>query len=241
MPKEFLSHPMIYRANKTMMSHGIPYKFNNYGFRCDDFDNWQNHKYRIIFVGGSVTEGMGLHLEHCWAKILHQKICDELNYNIPYWNLAVAGASTDHVARYLYTTGGMLQPHIIISWLPPIERRELYNSDFWAPALSDNKGLTKVLIDKRYIDYQTEKNFAFINSMLEQWNSHFIYKAFCENDEDAVDFGFARMVNIKGLPEIKIEGDFAADMAHAGPKTNRAIAENMFENFCPIIKLKLNI
>jgi len=234
--REFLSQPQIYRANKNIFFNNANYKFNNYGFRCDDFDTYKNHKYRILFVGGSATEGIGLELQDCWPKILHGMICEELDYNCPYWNIAVAAASIDHISRYLFNVGDLLQPQIIISWLPPVERRERYNTDFWAPALSTNNGEIKTFIDERFINYQNEKNFSFINLMLERWNSIFLFRAFNKEEEQNFDFEYPRMYNIKGIPDIEIEGDIAFDGEHGGPKTNKLFAENMFKECWPLIK-----
>lgn len=237
MNREFLILPHPHRVNKEGLSNKVYYKFNNYGFRCDDFVDCLDHKFRLLFVGGSTTEGMGLNVDDCWAKNFHQKVCENLQYDLPYWNIAIASGSTDHIARYLYCVGDLIKPQVIVSWLPPIERRERYDSDFFLPGYDiENKIDTKIFIDERFIQYQTEKNFAFINFMLEKWNSIFLYRASQSDDEDKYDFGFKNMINIKGIPDINIKDDFAHDGRHAGAKTNKLFSEAMFEYCWPMIR-----
>ena len=111
----------------------IIYKLNNYNFRCDNFkDDSYNNPYRILFMGCSFTFGIGLPLHDVWAKIMHERICTELNQDIPYWNLAWGGSGTDQMYRYLYHLGPKLRPQIIISLTSFLERRELFanNGEF---------------------------------------------------------------------------------------------------------------
>lgn len=239
MKREFLSLPHPYRVNEEGIFNEVFYKFNNYGFRCDDFIDCSKHKFRLLFVGGSTTEGMGLNVEDCWAKDFHQKVCNSLNYDMPYWNISIASGSIDHIARYLYCVGDLIKPQIIVSWLPPIERRERYDSDFFLPTYNfENKNETKIFINDRFVAYQTEKNFAFINFMLEKWNSLFLYRASHSIDEERYDFGFRNMVNVKGIPDINIKNDYALDCRHAGSKTNKLFSETMFEYCWPIMQKK---
>ncbi len=241
MNREFLNLPHPHRILKADYFDNVYYKFNNYGFRCDDFTDCKSHKFRLLFVGGSTTEGMGLDLEDCWAKQFHQKVCENIGNEIPYWNIAVASAGIDHIVRYLYCVGDLIQPHIIVSWLPPIERRERYDNDFWLPTNDiTNKLDTKIFIDERFIQYQIEKNFAFINEMLKSWNCLFLHRASHSCDEDKLDLGFRNIINIKGIPDIYIENDLARDQRHAGKETNKLFAEYMFDYCWPIIKRKLD-
>ena len=49
-----------YNKVKDRVPYGpndITYKYNNYGFRCDDFTDWRENPIRILFAGCSMTEG----------------------------------------------------------------------------------------------------------------------------------------------------------------------------------------
>ena len=239
MNREFLRQPHPHRVLKEGEFNKVYYKFNDYGFRCDNFTDCLKYKFRLLFVGGSNTEGMGLNVHECWAKLFHDMVCEKLNYQMPYWNIAVAASGTDHIARFLYSVGDLIQPNIIISWLPPIERRERFDSDFYLPGHdTDEKNNVRAFIDDRFIQYQTEKNFAFINLMLEKWNSTFIYRASHSCDYDRLDFGFRNMINIRDIPDINIENDLAYDERHPGVKTNQIFSKLMFEYCWPIIEKK---
>ena len=51
----------------------ISYKYNNLGFRCDDFTSSHSGAH-ILFAGCSETEGASNALEECWANVLYNKI-----------------------------------------------------------------------------------------------------------------------------------------------------------------------
>lgn len=253
--KEFLETPRVYTINKKRkwfpsdtrkqyfvakekfkIVYGpddIEYKFNNKGFRCDNFEDCTNHPYRILFAGCSMTEGIGLPLEHTWAKIMHKKICKNLKIKIPFWSIAAGGSGVDHMVRYLYHEGDILCPQIIISNLPDIRRREYYASDLEITGHDD-----WLKLDSRYVKYQTEKNFAFINTLLEKWNSYFIFVTYNPD----FDISYMNLSRIKQYDMFHIDGwDFARDGMHAGPSTNKKFADNFFKIALPLIEEKLNV
>lgn len=223
----------------------IEYRYNNYGFRCDDFDNHTKHSYRILFAGCSMTEGIGLPLEDIWAKKLHQLISHNLDYNIPYWNIATAGAGLDQMIRYLYNLIDTLKPQIIISYLPNTVRRERWTDDtwsswncetnFWSWGFKMDKQ-QEVFLNQRFINYQTEKNLALLDILLKQIDCQFLYSSSMP-EFDILDYIQSdRYIRKDHLPE---QYDYARDGIHAGPRTNAIMAERAFEYFWPYVKERL--
>ena len=228
----------------------ITYRYNNYGFRCDDFFDYHTTPYRVLFAGCSMTEGIGVALDDLWAKQMHRMICDKLGVQIPYWNVATAGAGLDHLVRYLYNLKDLLRPQIVISYLPSNVRRERWNGDHWSvweasegeqlfwkwPIKVDKK--VETFMNERYIEYQTEKNFAMLDMILNELDCMFLYSSSMENFSISNYIHSPRYIQRDHVPE---QYDFGRDGIHAGPKTNTIMAERAFEFFWPTIEQRLTI
>lgn len=218
----------------------IEYKYNNYGFRCDDFDFWENYPYRILFAGCSITEGIGLPLEDTWAYLLHKKICSEFNINVPYWNVGSGGTGIDQLVRYVYNLKDFLRPQIIISYLPSKERRELTFEQRWGPwSLETVEGRnTEIFLNKELAMYQTEKNIAMIEFILNEIDSNFFFSSMDEEIDIKNYSSSPRFVQRSHKPE---QYDIARDGIHGGPGTNKIMAERAFEFFKPFIIERLGL
>lgn len=226
--------------NNLYSPHSITYKYNNYGFRCDDFDNWENYPYRVLFAGCSMTEGTGLPLEDIWAKQVHKMICDKIGVSIPFWSVASAGSGIDHMVRYLYNVKDLLKPQIIISYVPDKVRRERWFEDRWSVwSLDlDVERNTKIMLDTKFVEYQTEKNLAILNLILNQLDCYFLYSS-SMNDFSISDYINSPLIIQKDhKPE---QYDYARDGLHAGPRTNKIMAHQAFDYFWPIIEQKLTL
>ena len=232
---EFLKPPLIHRSHTTENRNSIIYRYNNKGFRCDDFDSYQNHPCRILFAGCSLTEGEGLSLEDTWAKQFHKMVCKEINLDIPYWNIAVAGTGLDQLVRYLYHEGNILRPQIIVSYLPFLERRELYHNKSLLSNMEIDSN-NKIFFQEEYVNYQTEKNLIMIDSFLKNWESYMFITP-CDYrfnlDYMNLERDSQTMLNLYTGPD---DIDYAKDNIHPGPKTNKIFAEKAFEQFWPNIR-----
>ena len=218
----------------------IEYKYNNFGFRCDNFEHWTKHPYRILFAGCSMTEGIGLPLDDVWPKILHKKICEHFKIQMPFWTVAVGGTGIDQMIRYLYNVKDFLKPQIIMSYLPSKERRELAYETRWGPwtlELAEGKG-TKIFLDEKLIEYQTEKNIAMLELILKDINSSFLFSSSMEGFK-IEDYTESNLFYQR--PHIPEQYDIARDGIHAGPETNIIMADRVFEYFGPLIEEKLEL
>jgi len=73
-------------------------EFNSFGYRSDEFIKEHFHEH-ILFVGCSITYGVGLEKEKTWPDILYKKISKEKKLS-GYFNLSVPGSSIfDQVFR----------------------------------------------------------------------------------------------------------------------------------------------
>lgn len=102
----------------------IVYSFNSDGFRSDEFSN--EHPIKILYTGCSFTEGVGLPIDHIWAKFLNDKISKELGVSLSFFNLSVNGASAELLTRLIFThVNKGFTPDIIIALLPSLFRNEI--------------------------------------------------------------------------------------------------------------------
>ena len=109
---------------KTYGPDDIEYKFNSYGTRSEEFENIDT--LRILNVGCSFTEGVGLPLEHIWCSILIRLISETIGKELPLFNLSVHGGSADLLTRLTYNVVRQgFKPDLVIMLLPSLLRNEL--------------------------------------------------------------------------------------------------------------------
>ena len=117
----------------------ITYSFNNYGFRTPDNFDIINLQDGNMFLGCSITEGIGLHLEDTWAYKINKKLNGDAFYN-----LAQGGTGIDTMYRLLKAWTPILKPKNV--YILPIfkNRKEFINKknqqyDIVGPWLIDER------------------------------------------------------------------------------------------------------
>lgn len=101
----------------------IEYRYNNYGFRSDD--DWDIcHKGKgAMFLGCSITEGIGLNIEQTWgyrmSKILGGK----------FYNLGQSGTGIETQYRFMRAWAPELMPTAILTIGAIGPRREILHDD----------------------------------------------------------------------------------------------------------------
>jgi len=101
----------------------ITYSYNSYGFREDEFD-LTNNRSKILCLGCSHTEGVGLKLEDVWVSKVKQNFS-----NFDVYNLGVGGSSSDTVVRILINSIEIFKPeHVFILW-PSKDRFEIFDPE----------------------------------------------------------------------------------------------------------------
>jgi hypothetical protein len=220
--------------NKNRYIAEFNYKYNEYGFRCDSFN--VKSEFPILFLGCSVTSGVGLPLEETWAYKIYQKIQNKKNISIPFWSLAVGGSSIDLQSLYLLSAIDLIKPKFIFFLLPPIGRRHFYlnnKSILYHPI----KGLTigsekltdhdhyiiqkaqELLTDKDYIVFESIKAMMAIDSVCEKYQTKVFYSCWTLNNQEFLD-NVNSLKNFTQLSRILDEKDLARDGLHAGPKSH---------------------
>jgi len=178
------------------------YKFNNLGFRCEDFKSNTD----IMFLGCSFTKGIGLPLEDTWAY----KVSNRLNMS--YANLAMGGSSSDAAFRMCLGYIKRLNPKICIYLEPPGVRFEfISNNHFEAISIRQHNlepGIIKLLWrDDDHSDITKTKNTLAIQQLCDLNNVKFIKFNADEINQD----------------------DKARDLAHPGVEANDIFSNKVIE------------
>ena len=173
---------------KVMQKNGVPnysvddfsYKFNSHGFRCDEFT--EHSDLPILFMGCSLTEGIGLPIQDVWPMHILSRIRSMPKYKnckIPFWSIALGGTGTDVAARELVNHIDRLKPKYIFYHLSSRYRREIkFGTEsfrWWAPNFDHDmpKGadINKLFVDEYYASHQTYRSLCTINLAARLYNS----------------------------------------------------------------------
>lgn len=225
--------------NNAYGPNDIVYKFNGHGFRCDDFD--VNSDKRILFLGCSHTNGIGLPLEHTWPYILLNHIKKETGYNIPFWTLATGGVGLDTEVRLYHQYGLKLKPQLVFAYFPEYRRELYYGDDNYLSAFNSSHPITNFdyipyIADSRVIKYETEKNMCFLDTMLKLNNTTMIhnYWSVTNHKTDVYDeFQIKHHINLTFDRK-------ARDKLHCGQASHIKFANQIWEKYKDVIVEKLN-
>ena len=115
---------------KTYKEADVVYRFNDYGFRSNEFANISKDD-SLLFVGCSITEGIGLPYEHIWSNQLTQLINQDGDKQFKAFNMSLAGTGLDTMSRNLYVLIKKLEkvPHSVFLLIPPLYRMETFVSE----------------------------------------------------------------------------------------------------------------
>lgn len=115
MGDDTFTHDMEHYKNNP-----IEYKLNNYGFRCDDFDNDEPGN---LFIGCSHTKGIGHYLEAGWAHMVNEHIGGR------YYNISFGGASAGSGFRLFNWVKDKINIKNVFVFFPHAYRTEFVNTD----------------------------------------------------------------------------------------------------------------
>lgn len=120
---------VIHSKAKTYSVEAFSYTRNSKGFRSAEFDN--NDPIKILYAGCSLTEGVGLPIEHTWQAFINERISSEIGKPIKMYNIGVGGLSIDAIIRYTYITikNEGFRPDVVMLLLPSPARNELVKTD----------------------------------------------------------------------------------------------------------------
>ncbi len=109
------------RKNKTNIIGGCTYTYNELGFRADSISK---DGFKIMTIGCSNTEGVGVDDKDTWPALLCSMIPNSVNVNLGH-----GGRSNDYISRTLLTFYDLFQPDLVIILYTNLHRREIYTEE----------------------------------------------------------------------------------------------------------------
>ena len=189
-----------------MMSLGwtedsVEYKFNQHGFRCDDFSDQPS----IVFLGCSYTLGVGVAKSQCFSTLVAKKL------NLAECNLAQGGGSADTCFRLFLDWHRKIKPTVVVMLQPLIQRIELLSHPlpkFFLPNQfpKEHREFYREWMMSNNAEYNRQKNTFAIAHLCHQINAQFVYLS---------------------AEELKTQHfkDVGRDLLHPGPLTHKKWAE----------------
>jgi lysophospholipase L1-like esterase len=224
------------KINKSFKTSGSDntglciYTYNELGFRGDSITK---DGFKIMSIGDSNTEGVGVNYNDTWASQLCNLIPNSVNQNF-----GMGGRSNDYISRCLLTYYDIIKPDLVLIMYTSPQRREIYTKDnniepfmpteAWGYLKDEEEGK---LIQSNLTSLQNN-NEDFVN----WYKNHFLIKLFLESKKCNWLWN--------GWMEIPIEfkefnrfdsnyGNFldkGADGIHPGPKHNKFYGINLFNH-----------
>jgi len=134
----------------------IIYKFNSHGFRCDEFTDDPT----IMFLGCSMTLGVGMTHEDTWPYLVAEKL------NLRLANLGVGGSSCDTAFRLCYEFVDKIKPKIIVIRPPDAGRIELFTENNKPINLGPWTSIHKHSYYKKWIVSESNANYQKLKNIL---------------------------------------------------------------------------
>lgn len=220
------------RKNRTYTSSGsdntgkCTYTYNSLGFRGDEFNK---PGFKVMSIGCSHTEGVGLNDTETWSYQLC-KLVEGVDCNFGF-----GGRSSDYVVRCLLTYFNLVKPDLVLIMYPNQDRREYYTEEggiepfAYSPwgFLSETKQGTELYGNLISISNNNEN---FIN----WYKNHLLITYFLETQNCKWVWNGAHLHTAVQEPN-RFDGDyrnfldFGSDGAHSGPKHNKIYANNLYD------------
>ena len=115
------------RKNQTHRTSGSDntglclYSYNELGFRGDSI---KKEGFKIMSLGCSFTEGVGVNNNETWSAQFTKLIPNGVDMNF-----GTGGRSSDYIVRCLLTYFDLIKPDLVLIMYPHTFRREIYTSD----------------------------------------------------------------------------------------------------------------
>jgi hypothetical protein len=188
----------------------IVYKYNQQGFRSDNFDLRPSY----LALGCSFTEGVGLPIEQTWPFLLSKKISKNI------WNLGVSGAGLDSCFRLLDYYINKLNILGVFLLIPDASRFEIHTPSetiYYNPYWENLNNPGELLIKKLW--YSNDDN-----SYYNKRKNLLALEHLCSSK--GIKLLFRQCSDLSTTPP-----SFARDMQHDGYRGHIQVANLFFKDF----------
>jgi hypothetical protein len=206
------------------------YTYNELGFRGDSI-----HKdgFKIMSIGDSNTEGVGVDYHDTWPSLFSKYIKNSVNQNF-----GTGGRSNDFISRCLLTYYDLMKPDLVLIMYTSPQRKEIYTKENTIEPfmVTSSWGYTKetedgVRTQKNLVDLQND-NEDFIN----WYKNHLLIKYFLEskkcnwlwNGSMGIPRDYQEPNRFDGKYDLFI--DRGVDGAHPGPQHNKTYSNRLIKH-----------
>jgi len=225
------------RKNKTHNTSGsdntglCTYTYNELGFRGDSI---KKEGFKVMSIGCSITEGVGINDNETWSSQLSKLIPNGVDMNF-----GLSGRSNDYISRCLITYYDLIKPDLVLIMYTIPHRREIYSPDggiepymptsSWGYMEENADGrlrqqlMTKIQNDNEdFINWY--KNHLLIKYFLETKKCNWLWNGQFDIPKDYSEFN--RFDDNYGTPFL----DLGVDDIHPGPQHNYQYSIRLFEH-----------
>lgn len=219
------------------------YTYNELGFRGDSI---YKEGFKIMCIGDSNTEGVGVNNDETWPSQFCKLIPNAVNHNF-----GMGGRSNDYISRCLISYYDLIKPDLVLIMYTSPQRREFYTKEGGIEPfmVTSQWGYTKETDDgqelQNHLSSIQNNNEDFMN----WYKNHLLIKFFLEskkcnwlwNGWFEVPSIYEEFNRFDGLYGKFI--DNAVDSIHPGPNHNQIYAKNLinhiYTNFSSYVPSKL--
>ena len=234
----------------SISANDVEYRFNQHGYRCDNFNNKNGLK--IVSIGCSWTMGEGLPFENTYPEYFRMKIQNEAGIPCINWNLGLSGVSNDYICRTLVFAMEILKPDIVIVCFTSPSRREYISVDGKLYNLYNKIGELRGLnrkdnaIIKHYYGmtsaFQDQLNFfmnyKFIENLMEFHKTKWLFSSIYSGriiEQNMNQIHYALDMEKFVAEGIKCD-DFARDKVHPGVVSMKIFADALYRKYICVYK-----
>ena len=219
----------IENASGTDDSGLCTYTYNELGFRSDSI---YKEGFKILSLGCSLTEGVGVDDTETWPAQLCKYIPNSVNLNF-----GTGGRSNDYITRCLISYFDLIKPDLVLVLYTYKHRRELYTNldrvESYVPGKS--WGYLKETFEGQRIQYFTDRLQNDNEDTINWYKNHLLISNFLENKK--VPFvwnGSLLRVGYKDTNQFMYEYspfvDIGKDNAHPGPIHNKLYSTALYKH-----------
>ena len=201
------------------------YTYNEYGFRGDSI---LKSGFKIMSVGSSYTEGIGVNDDETYSHYLSQMIENSVDLNFGY-----SGRSNDYIARVLITFFDKVNPNFVNIMYTYPNHREFYNKTGGVEPFAPNPwGYYKEHPDGKRefeaLNFVSNTEDDFIN----WYKNHLLITNYLQNRKTPFIWN-GTFLKTEYMDDNRFDGDypyFKDDSKYAKPKDNKKYAENLYNH-----------
>lgn len=204
------------------------YTYNSLGFRGDEPTQ---EGLRVMSIGDSNTEGVGLNDDETWSHQLCKLIPNAVDLNFGF-----GGRSNDYMSRCLLTYYDLIKPDLVLIMYTSPQRREIYTKDGgvepYMPTSSWGylkETLPGVRIQSISLELQNHNE-----DLINWYKNHLLIKYFLESKKCNWLWSGSFNIPISYQESNRFDGkdnkkwlDIAADGGHPGPLHNKKYATDL--------------